>query len=142
MPREKKTTQFAVEVTGTNIDNTPEVNIPTTSIQFWLFKGTSSILYVCTTEPIDRKMFYSTYRGHTQVVGKKERPTGFTVTKSNTGPKAENYIRKLKREGGWQCSDQVEMEKFNRLVEAQEATLRIKWEGHTSGEITPAPTGF
>ena len=75
--------------------------MPTTSIQFWLFKGSSSILYVCTTEPVDRKIFYSTHRGHTQVEGKKDRPTGFTITKSTTGPKADNYIRRLLTEDGW-----------------------------------------
>ena len=67
---------------------------------------------------------------------------GFTVQSSKCGPKAENHIRKILKEDGWQCSDLLALRRFNEGVEEQEDTLRIKWESHTRGMMNPPPANL
>ncbi len=68
MPQKQNVTQIAVKVTGDTSNPLPIIGIDNRALHFWLFKEGAAILYVSTDQPICRKTFYPTHRGHSQLV--------------------------------------------------------------------------
>ena len=134
----KKTMQYAKEFTvfvqGATLQSDLTLNIPTLDYHIWFFKHNQAVLYFCSTLQHSRAFFQKTHRGHTVITQK-----GFTVQSSKCGPKAGNHIRKMLNEGGWQCSDLLELKRFKEGVKVQEETLRIKWKKHINGKMKPKP---
>ena len=92
----QKARNFSVVVTGATLENDLTLTIPTLDYCMWFFKQDRAVLYLCSTIELSRNYFAKAYRGHNTL---KEK--GFTVQSSKCGPKAENYIRKMLKEGGW-----------------------------------------
>ena len=92
----QNTKQFTVFVQGVTLDSDLTLRLPTLDYHMWFFKQGRAVLYFQSLIDITRRLFHTTHRGHSALTDK-----GFTIQSSKSGPKAENYIRKILKEGGW-----------------------------------------
>lgn len=78
------------------LDSDLNLQLPTLDYHMWFFKEGRAVLYFQSLIDITRKLFHTTHRGYNILTEK-----GFTIQSSKSGPKAENYIRKMLKEGDW-----------------------------------------